>query len=788
MNKTVPLVLSALLIVASCAIQDPEIPYLGQSKSMLFTAYCAGPETKSSILADNSVMWSPNEQIVIFNSTSLPGAVFTSTNKQPAARAEFLGEMVTSAPGVMDCVYAFYPASAAISFDGSSITAELPHLQEAVGGSFADNTNLTLAKSTDTDLSFYNICSGFRFSVTHKGIKSVTFRGNNNEDIAGKFSVGMGEDGKPAQPVILEGQKVVTLSAPEGETLEVGPLYYIEILPQTFSKGFTVTFETANESGSRSITSSASFARSSFNRGIDFDKSIDYSVKNIDAPIVFADEHVKAMLVDAFDHTINTPFDANFDGEISFAEAAVVTYLPDFSYFRAKDNMSIVSFDEFQYFESVTSIGNWIFSDCAELTSITIPESVTSIGKYAFSGCSGLTSINMPDGITSIGDGAFYDCSGLTSINIPDGIASIGDGAFSGCSGLTSINIPDGITSIGDGAFSECSGLTSITIPESVTSIGNNAFSGCSGLTSLSIPLNVTSVGYCYLQIAEGILVTASPNYELSIDSPRINWVIPDGVTSIKNYAFHGCSGLASITIPESVTSIGDNAFYSCSGLTSITIPEKVTSIGNNAFSGCSGLTSINIPDGITSIGDGAFSGCSGLTSITIPEKVTSIGNNAFQDCSGLTSITIPEKVTSIGNSAFFDCSGLTAITIPESVTSIGDNAFYSCSGLTSITIPQSVISIGMSTFSNCIGLTSITIPENVTSIGIQAFYGCDSLSSIVLQSITPPSIVPQELSSSYPVFYGSYPIFVPSASIELYKTTTVWSNYADRIQTIPEQ
>ena len=627
MNKTVPLVLSALLIVASCAIQDPEIPYLGQSKSMLFTAYCAGPETKSSILADNSVMWSPNEQIVIFNSTSLPGAVFTSTNKQPAARAEFLGEMVTSAPGVMDCVYAFYPASAAISFDGSSITAELPHLQEAVGGSFADNTNLTLAKSTDTDLSFYNICSGFRFSVTHKGIKSVTFRGNNNEDIAGKFSVGMGEDGKPAQPVILEGQKVVTLSAPEGETLEVGPLYYIEILPQTFSKGFTVTFETANESGSRSITSSASFARSSFNRGIDFDKSIDYSVKNIDAPIVFADEHVKAMLVDAFDHTINTPFDANFDGEISFAEAAVVTYLPDFSYFRAKDNMSIVSFDEFQYFESVTSIGNWIFSDCAELTSITIPESVTSIGKYA----------------------------------------------FSGCSGLTSINIPDGITSIGDGAFSECSGLTSITIPESVTSIGNNAFSGCSGLTSLSIPLNVTSVGYCYLQIAEGILVTASPNYELSIDSPRINWVIPDGVTSIKNYAFHGCSGLASITIPESVTSIGDNAFYSCSGLTSITIP-------------------------------------------------------------------------------------------------------------------QSVISIGMSTFSNCIGLTSITIPENVTSIGIQAFYGCDSLSSIVLQSITPPSIVPQELSSSYPVFYGSYPIFVPSASIELYKTTTVWSNYADRIQTIPEQ
>ncbi|NLF37403.1 MAG: leucine-rich repeat domain-containing protein, partial [Clostridiaceae bacterium] len=46
--------------------------------------------------------------------------------------------------------------------------------------------------------------------------------------------------------------------------------------------------------------------------------------------------------------------------------------------------------------ESVTSIGDWAFSNCSSLTSITIPESVTSIGKHTFYGCISLTSITIP--------------------------------------------------------------------------------------------------------------------------------------------------------------------------------------------------------------------------------------------------------------------------------------------------------------------------------------------------------------------------------------------------------
>ena len=104
---------------------------------------------------------------------------------------------------------------------------------------------------------------------------------------------------------------------------------------------------------------------------------------------------------------------------------------------------------------------------------------VTSIGEYAFSQCSGLTSVTIPNSVTSIGASAFSGCSGLTSVTIPNSVTSIGGEAFYNCSGLTSVTIPNSVTSIGDGAFSNCSGLTSVTIPNSVTSIGSSAFDGC---------------------------------------------------------------------------------------------------------------------------------------------------------------------------------------------------------------------------------------------------------------------------------------------------------------------
>ena len=137
-----------------------------------------------------------------------------------------------------------------------------------------------------------------------------------------------------------------------------------------------------------------------------------------------------------------------------------------------------------------------LYMNGKEVKDLVIPKSVKSIGDYAFSGCSGLTSVTIPNSVTSIGSSAFERCSGLTSVTIGNSVTSIGYKTFASCSGLTSVTIPNSVTSIGEAAFSNCSGLTSVTIGNSVTSIGDNAFYYCSGLTSVTIGNSVKGIGY----------------------------------------------------------------------------------------------------------------------------------------------------------------------------------------------------------------------------------------------------------------------------------------------------
>ena len=219
--------------------------------------------------------------------------------------------------------------------------------------------------------------------------------------------------------------------------------------------------------------------------------------------------------------------------------------------------------------------------------------SVTSIGDYAFSDCSGLRSIEIPNSVTKIGAQAFLNCSGLRSIEIPNSVTSIGDYAFYGCSSLTSIEIPNSVTSIGSYAFYRCYDLTSIEIPNSVTSIGYGAFCDCSVLTSI-----VVEEGNSYYDSRENcnaIIETASNTLVAGCQ----NTVIPTSVTSIGERAFYNCSRLTSIEIPNSVTEIGDYAFWECSGLTSITMQRTTPpTVGDGLFFKCSKLETIYVPVG----------------------------------------------------------------------------------------------------------------------------------------------------------------------------------------------
>lgn len=227
----------------------------------------------------------------------------------------------------------------------------------------------------------------------------------------------------------------------------------------------------------------------------------------------------------------------------------------------------------------VTSIGDYAFYTCTNLTSVALPDSVTSIGYSAFLGCTQLESATLPEHLSHIESYAFYGCASLTETHIPDEVTSIEDYAFYGCTSLSKVTLPDGLASIGQSAFRECTSLATLTIPESTADIGGRAFYNTPWLEAK--------------QAKNPIVV--------------INGIVIDGRT---------CSG--EVVLPDDVTCIADYAFYLCTDLTSVTIPNGVTRIGNFAFNYCTLLTGITLPDSVVDIGRYAFDGCTNLASITI--------------------------------------------------------------------------------------------------------------------------------------------------------------------------
>ena len=471
---------------------------------------------------------------------------------------------------------------------------------------------------------------------------------------------------------------------------------------------------------------------------------------------------------------------------------------------------------------SVTSIGEFAFENCRVLTSLTIPNSVTSIGIYAFENCKALTSIVIPNSVTSIGIYTFYGCECLTSVTIPNSVTSIGDRSFQYCTGLTKITIPNSITSIGEFAFADCTGLTTITIPNSITSIGKYAFSGCTGLTSITSEItnvfatgNVAFVGCpnnATLYVPKGTKSTyqntADWNRFTNIEELNYDFSAKnsDGVTiyyNIIDETAKTCEVTSPVNKNDYELTNTDDTYAGDVFIPSVANGYRVTSIGSLAFKSCKNMTSVSIPSSVTSVGYGAFQYCTGLTTVTIPNSVTSIGGYAFYRCSELNSITLGNSVTSIGMYAFNLCRKLTSLTIPNSLTKIDSYSFANCSGLTSVTIPNSVTSIGNYAFSGCSALESVTIPNSVTSIGNHAFSGCTSLFSVTIpNSVTSiGGYAFQDCSGLYNViscitnvfqtgssaFYGcsNAILYVPKGTKSQYQSKADWNRLTNIQETL---
>lgn len=101
------------------------------------------------------------------------------------------------------------------------------------------------------------------------------------------------------------------------------------------------------------------------------------------------------------------------------------------------------------------------------------------------------------------------------------------------------------------------------------------------------------------------------------------------------------------------------------------------------------------------------------------------------------------------------------------------------CSGLESLDMGDGVTAIESNAFLGCDNLTDITISESLISIGKSAFFYCESLVSVYSKPTTP-------LAGGSDMFsYNSVgrKIYVPTASLEAYKSAAGWSEFASDIE-----
>ena len=378
----------------------------------------------------------------------------------------------------------------------------------------------------------------------------------------------------------------------------------------------------------------------------------------------------------------------------------------------------------------ITSVGNGAFSSTTikvnkqngavttGITSVSLP-GVTSVGNYAFAGCTEISSFTFGK-LASIGDYAFYQTkiAELPFDSTNKDLKAIGKYAFAATQ-ISSVVIPDGMT-VGDGAFNECTKLTSVTIRDNVT-IGEYAFAWAyknSDLHTTIKSFELDGIKYYY--------------YDYS--APLTSLVIGKNA-NIGAHAFDGAAGLTSVTLGEGAI-IGDYAFYSASHLESIDL-SKVQSIGEGAFSGLityvfDGNTMSNyamvenkdLPGSYDYI---YYYYAPTFTSVDI-SSVTSLGNLAFAHCRNLTSVKLGSGIDKIPDEAFTNCTSLGSINL-DAITEIGDNAFR---GDAFVTLDLSgVTTIGKYAFAENEQLTAVTFNKAGMTTDEGAFAYCPALSKL---------------------------------------------------------
>ena len=229
--------------------QMPEEEWVDASMSSVIRQDPEDPtKTFMGGASGRAVHWSANDAIGIFDTRYKgAGSRFSSEQTGDDPKARNFGGRIRE---FTSSFFSVYPFQEDASLNGKTLTMRIPTEQQAVNGSFGDQTALAFAsgvfneeRRTDEQITFTNLCAIISFKMPSyiDGARSVVVRAKSGAAIAGTVTI----DCEKGIITSVSGSSSVTLRA---DAMAASGTYYAVIAPGTYENGFHFTVTTAGGS------------------------------------------------------------------------------------------------------------------------------------------------------------------------------------------------------------------------------------------------------------------------------------------------------------------------------------------------------------------------------------------------------------------------------------------------------------------------------------------------------------------------------------------------------------
>ena len=252
-------------------------------------------------------------------------------------------------------------------------------------------------------------------------------------------------------------------------------------------------------------------------------------------------------------------------------------------------------------FKSSPNIEGYMFMECKNLRTVTVPTDCEEIALNAFYG------------------GTDNDGISLTTINLNEGLKVIAGYAFEKNENLGAVTLPSTLETIGYNAFCDSHSMTlgnaNGQLPNSIKSIDNQAFANTS-IAEVILPANAA-----YTTVNTNV-------FGWSRELTKVT--IPANVTTLMNGSFRDSRKLAVIDDDDAtITEIGDEAFMNDVLLPSAEVNQLIahlTTLNNSVFNGCTAVTEVNIPASVTTLKNLTFANCTNINRVTVNSATAPTG------------------------------------------------------------------------------------------------------------------------------------------------------------------